>query len=64
MPTIKQIFSSRTNQFAIVLAILSALYPYIDILPLSRPWVAAVGVLVSVVTIILRFMTTQALADK
>ena len=64
MPSIKQILSSRTNQFALLLAVLSVLQGFVFVIPVE-PWQQAlIGVGIAVAVWILRAITTQPLAEK
>ena len=64
MPSLKQILSSRTNQFALLLAVLSVLQGFVFVLPIA-PWQqAVVGVGIAVIVFILRAITNQPLSEK
>jgi len=61
---IAQVLKSKTIWFAIALAVLSVLQGFVLQLPIP-PWGhALVGSLVSVVIVLLRAVTTQALSEK
>jgi quinol-cytochrome oxidoreductase complex cytochrome b subunit len=55
---------SKTLWFAILLAVLSVVQGYIGLLPLSPVGQMYAGLAISVAVAVLRFVTTQPLAEK
>lgn len=55
---------SKTLWFALLLAVLSVLQGYVGLLPLTRIEQMYVGLAISVVVTVLRFVTTQPLSEK
>lgn len=63
-PTFKQILSSKTVWFAIIVATLSVLQGFVFFIPLDPQWQALIGVALAVIVTILRFVTKVPLDDK
>ena len=55
---------SKTVWFAVIVAVLSVLQGFIFQLPIAPIWQAAVGCVIAVIIVILRFVTTQPLSEK
>ena len=64
MPTLIQLFKSKTVLFAIILAALSVAQGYVGLLPLTPMQQMYVGIGISVIVTVLRIVTTQPLSDK
>jgi hypothetical protein len=64
MPTLTQLFKSRTVLFALLLAVLSVMQGYVGLLPLTQLGQMYAGIGISVIVTILRIVTTQPIADK
>ena len=64
MTTLIQLLKSRTVLFAILLAILSVCQGYIGLLPLTQIDQMYVGIALSVIITVLRFITTQPISEK
>ena len=59
-----QLLKSKTVWFAILIAVLSVLQGYVALLPVTPVQQMIVGVVISVVILILRLITTQPISDK
>jgi hypothetical protein len=64
MPTIIQLFKSKTLIFAAFLAALSVVQGYITMLPITPTQQMYVGVVVSVAIAVLRVLTSKPLDEK
>ena len=59
-----QALRSRTVLFAVLLAVLSVCQGYIGLLPLTQIDQMYVGIALSVIITVLRFITTQPISEK
>jgi len=59
-----QLLKSKTVWFAILIAVLSVLQGYVALLPVTPVQQMIVGVVISVVILILRLITTQPISQK
>ncbi|MFM7011743.1 MAG: hypothetical protein ACKO0Z_20835 [Betaproteobacteria bacterium] len=64
MPSFKQFLSSRTNQFAIAVMVLTALQAFVVKLPFNEYAQAGIGLALGLAIMYLRWVTTQPLAEK
>jgi quinol-cytochrome oxidoreductase complex cytochrome b subunit len=64
MPTILQLLKSKTVLFAILLAVLSVAQGYVGLLPLTPVQQMWVGIAISIVVTVLRFVTIKPLDEK
>ena len=64
MPSLKQFLSSRTNQFAILVMILTMLQAFVVKLPFDEYTQAGIGLVLGLAIVYLRWVTTQPLSDK
>lgn len=64
MNMIKQALKSKTVRFSIVLAVLSILQGYIELLPVHPAGQAIVGCIIASCVTVLRFVTTKPLSAK
>lgn len=64
MPTLIQLFKSKTVVFAILLAALSVVQGYVGLLPLEPVQQMYVGIAISVIVTVLRIVTTQPVSEK
>ena len=63
-PTISQVLSSKTVQYAIFLAILSVLQGFVFLLPIAPIEQMCVGLMLAVGIVVFRFVTTAPLESK
>jgi hypothetical protein len=59
-----QLLKSKTVWFAILIAVLSVVQGYVALLPVTPVQQMLVGVVISVVVLVLRLITTQPISDK
>ena len=59
-----QLLKSKTVWFAILIAVLSVVQGYVALLPVTPVQQMIVGVVISVVILILRLITTQPISQK
>ena len=59
-----QLLKSKTVWFAILIAVLSVVQGYVALLPVTPVQQMVVGVVISVVILILRLITTQPISQK
>lgn len=64
MPTIAQLLKSKTLWFSVILAVLSVLQGYIGLLTLTPINQMYVGIGISVIITVLRYLTTVPLINK
>jgi uncharacterized membrane protein len=58
------LFKSKTVWYAILIAILSVVQGYLNLLPMTPVLQMSVGIAISVGIVILRLLTTQPISDK
>jgi hypothetical protein len=61
---VTQLLKSKTVWFAILIAVLSVVQGYVALLPVTPVQQMLVGVVISVVVLVLRLITTQPISEK
>ena len=64
MNRLRQAFRSKTIWFALLLGILSVLQDFVGFLDADPRNQAIIGVVVSIVIVVLRYMTVEPMSDK
>lgn len=64
MPTLAQFFQSRTNLYALAIALLSVLQGYVFLFPVKPVEQMFIGLGIAAGIVFFRFLTTQALNSK
>ena len=59
-----QLLKSKTVWFAILIAVLSVVQGYVALLPVTPVQQMLVGMVISVVVLVLRLITTQPISEK